>query len=129
MLGNKSRWVERGNDMKNNFKNKKARMSAKAVKMADIAKRNAIGVRLMVEEMIEMQDRLEADWQGYLELSREGEDIDLDACQDMIGNNYVNEKNYIYGKYVQRGLPEELAEDIADYPECYIDEDGNVTLK
>lgn len=115
--------------MKNTFKNKKARMSAKAVKMADIAKRNAIGVRLMVEEMIEMQNRLEDDWQGYLELSREGEDIDLDACQDMIGNNYDNEKNYIYGKYVQRGLPEELAEDIADYPECYIDEDGNVTLR
>lgn len=116
-------------NMKNTFKKKKERMTAKAVKMADIAKRNAIGVRLMVKEMIEMQDRLEADWQGYLELSREGEDIDLDACQDMIGNNYENDKNYIYGKYVQRGLPEELAEDIADYPECYIHEDGNVTLR
>lgn len=113
--------------MKNTFKNKKERMAGKKARMADIANRNAIGVRLMVEEMVEMQNRYEDDWQGYLELSRE-EDVDLDACQDMIGYNYVNDKNYIYGKYVQRGLPEELAEDIANYPECYIDEDGNVTL-
>lgn len=92
--------------MKNNFKNKKARMSAKA----DIRNRNMLGVEAMHEEIEARWNACDEEIQSYVLMGREtGEHIDYDAVEDMCVSNAERDVEQIKYKYWKMGLPEELA--------------------
>jgi hypothetical protein len=93
--------------MKNTFKNKKVRMSAKA----DIRKRNEIGAEAMWEEIEARWRTCDEEVLDYVTMGREyGEHIDYEAVEDMCVRNAENDIVQIKYKYLKRGLPEELCE-------------------
>lgn len=95
--------------MKNTFRNKKKRMSVKA----DIRKRNTIGFIAMMEELEEADKICEDDIRDYKNMKDAGEEIDLDACIHTVVSDFNARCYRIMQKYIQRGLPEDLAEEIA----------------
>lgn len=96
--------------MKNNFKNKKARMSAKA----DFTKRNIIGVKSMIEEIEEEYIRYKERVSEYRESPYLGQD--MDACECMLYGNFESACYQLMHEYIEKGLPEDLAESVQRHP-------------
>lgn len=95
--------------MKNTFKNKKA----------DFTRRNIIGVKSMIEEMEEEYIRYKELVAEYRESPYLGQD--MDACECMLCGNFEAACYQLMQKYIEKGVPEDLAEDVAQDPQKSIE--------